>query len=124
MTPVTDQFGNTVAYLYKKMLIDPTCKKVLGLIVGNCVFGNKSEPVGKFFNNTIRDIQGRITGKLVPEDYYSAPVNESDLLSATWRLLMQIKNHVCTWIPEMTTWSDKSLSEVLAVDETPALVHA
>ncbi|MES2777851.1 MAG: hypothetical protein V4722_26965 [Bacteroidota bacterium] len=116
MTPLQDQFGNTIAYLHKKMLIDPTCKTVLGLIVGNCLFGNRAEPVGKFFNNTIRDIQGRIISKLSAE-FYSAPVNERDLMAGTWNILMQIKNHVCTWIPELTTWSDKDLTEVLAVDE-------
>lgn len=116
MTPLTDQFGNTIAYLHKKMLIDPTCKIVLGLIVGNCVFGNRAEPVGKFFNNTLRDIHGRIISKLSSE-FYTVPVNEKDLMTATWRILMQIKTHVCSWIPEMPTWSDKSLTEVLAVQE-------
>ncbi|MEO7313260.1 MAG: 4-fold beta flower protein [Chitinophagaceae bacterium] len=116
MTPLTDQFGNTIAYLHQKMLIDSTCKIVLGLIVGNCVFGNRAEPVGKFFNNIIRDTQGRIISKLGTNSF-SAPVNERDLMTGTWRILMQIKNHVCGWIPEMFTWSDKNLNEVLAIEE-------
>lgn len=117
MTPLTDQFGNTVAYLHKKMLIDSACSTVLGLIVGNCIFGNRAEPVGKFFSNTLRDIQGRIISKVSPE-FYTTPVNESELMAGTWRILMQIKNHVCTWIPEMNTWSDQTLIEVLGVQQT------
>jgi hypothetical protein len=121
MTPLTDQFGNTVAYLHKKMLIDPTCTTVLGLIVGNCVFGNRAEPVGKFFNNTLRDIQGRIISKASSE-FYTTPVNEKELMAGTWRILMQIKNHVCTWIPEMNTWSDQNLTEVLGVPQPSTMV--
>ena len=122
MTPLTDQFGITIAYLHKKMLIDPTCKIVLGLIVGNCLFGNKAEPVGKLFNNKIRDTQGRIVVKLDTETFYTAPVNETELMAGTWRILMQIKNHVCSWIPEMTTWSDKNLTEILWVKEVASIV--
>jgi len=120
MTPLTDQFGNTIAYLHKKMVIDHTCTTVLGLIVGNCLFGNRAEPVGKFFNNTIRDIQGCILSKLSTE-FYKAPVNEAELMAGTWRILMQIKNHVCTWIPEMNTWSANSLLEVLGVEHPFAI---
>ena len=122
MTPLTDQFGITIAYLHKKMLIDPTCKIVLGLIVGNCLFGNKAEPVGKLFNNKIRDTQGRIVVKLDTETFYTAPVNETELMAGTWRILMQIKNHVCSWIPEMTTWSDKNLTEILWVKEVASII--
>ncbi len=120
MAPLVDQFGFTVAYLHKNMLIDPRCTTVLGLIVGNCVFGYRVDPIGKFFNNSLRDIEGRIICKLAPE-FYTTPVNEKELMAGTWRILMQIKNHVCTWIPEMHTWSNKSLSEVLGVEQISAI---
>ena len=118
MTPLFDQFGNTIAYLHKQMLIDTSCEIVLGLIIGNCVFGNRAEPVGKFFNNTLRDTDGRITAKTEPQRFYTTKVNDSDLLKATWQILMHIKSHVLGWIPEINIWSDKSLHEVLSIEES------
>jgi len=122
MTPLFDQFGNTIAYLHKQMLIDTTCEIVLGLIIGNCVFGNKDEPVGKFFNNTIRDVNGRIAAKTEPDRFFTTKVNEPDLLKSTWRILMHIKSHVLGWIPEINIWSEKSLREVLSVQEPPLTI--
>lgn len=113
MHPLADQFGRTTAYLYKRMIVDTECKRVLGLVIGNCVFGNAAEAVGKLFNNTLRDIEGRIVARLQPEEYHPAPSNGSELIKATWDMLMHVKSHVCPWIPEAATWSHKDVFEML-----------
>jgi len=117
MTPLSNEFGITVAFLHKKMLIDLSGKYVLGLVVGNCVFGNQADPIGKIFNNILRDTNGSIVAKLEPENKTKLTVDETMLMNATWELLMKVKTHVCPWIPEMHTWSERSLTEVLMASD-------
>jgi hypothetical protein len=118
MLPVVNQFGEVTAYIYKKMLLDAKSNAFIGLIVGNCIYGNASGPIGKLFNNTIRSLDGRILGKIASETSYKLLVNDIELSNDTWRILNQVKDHVCPWIPELTTWSEKQLADVLGTNSS------
>jgi len=41
MTSIVDKTGETIAYLYQNIILDTRQEKVLGLILGNCLFGKK-----------------------------------------------------------------------------------
>ena len=117
MNPILDQKGNTVAYLYNKLLLDVKLQKVKGVVLGNCVFGHKAEPVGKFFNNTFRNLYGDIVAVSNSQYNHEPVINQLDILNGAWKILMEIKTHECTWIPENNEWSDQSFSEFLAARE-------
>jgi hypothetical protein len=64
MTPILDQHGLTVAYLHLNIILNTEQDRVLGLVLGNCVFGATDSPVGKFFKDTFRNMRGEIVAEL------------------------------------------------------------
>ena len=57
MTPILDQHGLTVAYLHLNIILNTEQDRVLGLVLGNCVYGATDSPVGKFFKDTFRNMR-------------------------------------------------------------------
>lgn len=113
MTPVTDKNGNTVAYLYNNVLVDTTMQKVMGVILGNCIFGDSPSPLGKFFNNVFRCKNGQVIAMAEKEEKPLHIDDKVNILEGAWKILKKVKDHVCGWIPELEEWSDTSLPEFL-----------
>ena len=117
MNPIIDQKGKAVAYLYNKLLLDEKQQKVIGVVLGNCVFSYKAELVGKYFNNTFRNLDGDIVALLSNEYNLEPLINQLEIINDVWKILMKIKNHVCVWIPEHSEWTKQSFSEFLSSKE-------
>lgn len=113
-TVITDKNGTPVAYLHNNILLDVKNKTVIGLILGNCVFGKLPHPVGKFFKNTFRNIKGEIVAMINPEKSVKAEVDEKEIINSAWQILMQVKEHVCNWVQESHEWSKQSLLDYLS----------
>lgn len=113
MTPVTDKQGNTVAYLYNNIVLDTTLQKVLGVILGNCIFGGKSSPLGKFFNNVFRSRNGKVVAQVQNIQRPEPAINKLKIQEGAWKIIDRVKEHVCGIIPEVEEWSDTSLPEFL-----------
>lgn len=113
MTPVTDKQGNIVAYLYNNIVLDNSMQTVMGVILGNCVFGDAPTPLGKFFNNVFRGTNGKVVAVAQNVEKPASAINKVHILDGAWKILMRIKEHVCGWIPEVEEWSPKSLPEFL-----------
>ncbi|MEI6184297.1 MAG: 4-fold beta flower protein [Bacteroidota bacterium] len=111
MNCITDSERNVVAYLHNMMIIDLQQEKVLGLVLGNCVFGLKKEPIGKLFNNVFRHLNGEIIALLDEEKLNSHPTKpiEKTFIIAAWRILNNVQNHTCIWIEENKKWNKDGL---------------
>ena len=116
MTTIVDKSGKTVAFLYQNIILDLNQEKVVGLILGNCVFGQQQAPAGKFFKDTFRKKNGKIIAKLGKDNSSQKPKNEKQLLLSAWQLLSQMKDHVCMWIDEKDTWTKEEFLEYLSVE--------
>lgn len=117
MTSIIDKNGSTVAYLLHNIIVDEKQEKVLGIILGNCVFGGDKAPIGKFFNDTFRKKNGKIIAKLGKEiSSKKNPPNAKFTLEA-WQLLTKVKDHVCMWIEEKKSWTKQSFLEYLSVEK-------
>lgn len=117
MTSIIDKNGSTIAYLLHNIIVDEKQEKVLGIILGNCVFGGDKAPIGKFFNDTFRKKNGKIIAKLGKEIASKKnPPNAKFTLEA-WQLLTKVKDHVCMWIEEKKSWTKQSFLEYLSVEK-------
>lgn len=120
MVNITDNHGNTVAFLHSNIIIDAAQENVLGLLLGSCIFGMGDAPIGKFFNDTFRLTDGRIMARTGNEIIPHKPSNEKDLFAAAWQLLTNVKDHVCMWIVEKDEWTAAPFSMHLAANHALA----
>lgn len=121
MVSIVDKSGNRIAYLYKNMILDPERKEVIGLVLGNCVFGKQTGPAGKFFNETFRKKNGKIIARLGEEVPTSVKnqLEDAQLSLQAWQILSHLDNHVCTWIEEKKSWTKQSFLEYLSTAREP-----
>lgn len=121
MTPINNQYGQPIAYLHLNIILNTAQDKVLGLILGNCVFGESDAPVGKFFKDSFRKTNGKIIAELGEETSPVRPSNEPAILKQAWENLTAVKNHLCVWVEEKSEWSEESFSSFLQVQEQRAI---
>lgn len=121
MTPILDQHGMTVAYLHLNIILNTEQDRVLGLVLGNCVFGAADSPVGKFFKDTFRNMRGEIVAELASTTSPLRPSNEPLILQQAWQKLTGVKNHLCTWIEEKKHWSGDEFASFLHYHESAAV---
>lgn len=117
MISIVDKSGNTIAFLYQNMILDTSQQKVIGLLLGNCVFGKQVSPVGKFFNDTFRKKNGKIIAKLGEEITSKKPPKDAQLSLQAWQILTKVRDHVCIWIEEKKTWTKQNFLEHLAAEK-------
>ena len=117
MTSIVDKSGQTIAYLYQNIILDINKEKVIGMILGNCVFGKQSAPVGKYFNDTFRKKNGKIIAKLGKEYSTKKMANEAALFLEAWQMLNIVKDHVCMWIDEKKAWTKQGFYEYLVAEK-------
>ncbi len=113
MTSIVDKNGNTIGYMYLTIILDVEQKQVLGLLLGNCLFGYESAPVGKFFKDTFRKGNGEILALLGKEVFPEKPADEKRILRDAWDLLSRVKDHTCMWVEEKNKWSNEDLKNYL-----------
>ena len=113
MTPIVDKNGITVAYLYNNMILDTKRESVIGVILGNCVFGDAPQPIGKYFNNIFRGVNGKMIAVTGDTEQRHTNINELKVLDEAWKILKKVKEHVCGWIQEAEEWADITFSEFL-----------
>lgn len=114
MTSIVDKNGNTIAYMYLTIILDVDQKNVLGLILGNCLFGNEKSPVGKFFKDTFRKKDGEILALLGKEVFPEKPQDEKRILRDAWVMLNHVEDHICMWVEEKDKWSNDDLFTYLS----------
>ena len=116
MTSIVDKSGETVAYMHQNIILDKNQEEVIGMVLGNCVFGKKQAPAGKFFNDTFRKKNGKIIAKLGKDASSKKPKNEAKIMTDAWQLLSSMKDHVCIWIDEKDSWTKETFLEYLLED--------
>jgi hypothetical protein len=106
MNSIVNKDGETIAYLYQNAIIDVKKEKVLGVVLGNCIFGKSKAPLGKFFNDKFRKKNGKIVaqlGKKYSRDNF--PENDHHLILEAWKSLSQISDHICLWVDDKKDWA-------------------
>jgi hypothetical protein len=106
MNSIVNKDGETIAYLYQNAIIDVKKEKLLGVVLGNCIFGKSKSPVGKFFNDKFRKKNGKIVaqlGKKYSRDNF--PENDHHLILEAWKSLSQINDHICMWVDDKKDWA-------------------
>jgi len=112
MTIIADKEKTPVAYLYNHTLVVPGSQEVLGIIIGDCVYGKDGNLKGKFINNVIYTEEGEMLGKRNGSTNDSS-IDFTAVRQKSWQILRSIFNHNSPWITPKEIWSRRSFPEVL-----------
>jgi hypothetical protein len=113
MYKIINQEKETVAYIQNMMILNKKREKVIGLLIGDCFFGNDNKVIGKIIDQTAYLLNGEIIGKIEMDKDKKDPAPKKGLMLEAWDILSNIKSHTSDWITISKKWSKKSLQEVL-----------
>lgn len=113
MYKIINQEKDTVAYIQNMMILNKKREKVIGLLIGDCFFGNDNKVIGKIIDQTAYLLNGEIIGKIEMDKDKKDPAPKKGLMLEAWDILSNIKSHTSEWITLSKKWSKKSLQDVL-----------
>lgn len=87
--------------------------QVIGILIGDCLYGKSKVMVGKIFNSTVYLINGEIIGKVEVSSQHKIKTIRKDHLTEAWSILTGVKEHTTKWIEEKKTWSKVELLKSL-----------
>lgn len=111
---IHDYKNAIVAYLNDGKIVSAGDNKLIGLIVGHCVYNATSKLVGIYFKSKIMDTKGETIAEIetVSNERDTLP-EKKDFTWEAWALLKK-KEHTCSFIQEKATWSKNNFTDVLA----------
>jgi hypothetical protein len=113
MYKVLNQDNETVAYIQNMMILNKKREKVIGLVIGDCFFGNDDKVIGKIIDHKVYLVNGDIIGTIETNKDKKEPEPKKGLILEAWEILSNIKSHTSDWITISKKWSKKSFIEVL-----------
>ena len=113
MYKILDQDKETVAYIQNMMILNKKREKVMGLIIGDCFFGQDNKVIGKIIDQKVYLLNGEIVGTVEVNKDKKEPGLKKGLMLEAWEILSNIKSHTSEWITISKKWSKKSFVEVL-----------
>jgi hypothetical protein len=113
MYKILNQEKETVAYIQNMMILNKKREKVIGLVIGDCFFGNDNKVIGKIIDQKVYLLNGEIIGTIETNKDKKESEPKKGLLLEAWDILGNIKSHTSDWITISKKWSKKSFVEVL-----------
>ena len=117
MSLIHDQKNNVVGYLFNHLIISVKDNKLIGIILGNCVYTANAKLIGTYFKEKIIDTKGETiavvktiisqTDKLLSERH--------QFIDESWEIIKKIKADVYGLVKEKSVWSKNSFIDVLSL---------
>ena len=112
MTIITGKEENQIAFVHNNTILVPESQEVLGVIIGDCVYGKKGMFKGKYINKKIYSPDGEmlatetgITGNTI--------LDLTWVRHQSWNVINSIRNHISPWVEIKNRWATYSLPEFL-----------
>jgi hypothetical protein len=105
---------DVLALVGNNIVFTPDDNRVIGILIGDCLYGKSRVMVGKIFNATVYLINGEILGRLEVNSQYKVKTISKDHLVDAWAMLAGVKEHTTKWIVEKDSWSKAGLIESLS----------
>ena len=120
---LADQREQAVAILYQNILLDIYGTRILGIMLGHCVFDESGTVRAKYFRHTLFNLDGRMLAKESGIEQH-VKVDPYAVMTSAWEVLRGVRNHQCPIIEPLNEWSAVPVSEhftarVVVADEQP-----
>ncbi len=116
MTLIHDQKNNVVGYLLDQLIISVEDNKLMGIILGHCVYNEHATLIGIHFKEKIMDTTGETIAVLKSMRSNADKLSSvrHRLMAEGWAIIEKIKEHVCSRVEEKSVWSKRNFADVLA----------
>ncbi len=107
---IRDRNNTAVAHVVNNIIFNVNHSHVLGIVIGDCFYGQRKKAVGKLFNEKAYLVSGEIVGSV---EVYSNGSKESvkkEYLVAAWKILSGIEDHTIEWIVPKKVWNNAPFS--------------
>jgi hypothetical protein len=112
MNALVDGNNKLCAYLYNNKIILPSNFEVVGVVLGDCVFGYSGDVKGKIFKGIFYAVNGQIVAR--EEQCSHMPgFDVIEVVLRGWHIVQKIKNHECSWITPSEKWVAFSIEDFL-----------
>jgi len=115
MTAIYDKKNEAVGYLRDQLIISADDNRLMGIILGHCVYGLQAKLVGTYFKEKIIDTQGETLAELktvTPPD--KLLFNKEQFIAQGWATISKIKEHFSPFVEEKLIWSKNNFIHVLS----------
>jgi hypothetical protein len=102
-----------VAVIQNNIVFTAQDHVVVGILIGDCLYGKSFKMVGKIFNSTVYLLNGSIAGTVEVNNAHKVKVIKKEHMLAAWAILSGVKEHTSQWIIEKKTWAQKGLIDCL-----------
>jgi hypothetical protein len=115
MYPIINKQQKVIAYFYHHMIIDNSLQQVIGIVLGDIVYGYHNKPVGKLLHGSFRNAEGKLLGMISEEHLHLQPTSDEmkHYIVQGWQIVMQVKDHTAIWVKEIAHWHPQTITEVL-----------
>ncbi|MFT4024295.1 MAG: hypothetical protein QM664_10985 [Flavihumibacter sp.] len=120
MTLLNGNDPSSIAFIHNNILalLDGT---VMGVLLGNCVFGKDGGVKAKFFQHTLFDLQGNTLARENPR-VKPVRVDSGGLIEQAWKMIPLIRNHNCPVIEPTGEWSATPMEDHFLAAQMAATV--
>ncbi|MFT3704569.1 MAG: hypothetical protein QM802_19540 [Agriterribacter sp.] len=122
MTTLLDRYSKPCAHIYNNKVLLASTMEVIGVTLGDCVFGVSGEVKGKIFDKTLYAASGEMIATEV-ECKTAVEFNPLDILLQGWDILEKIKDHSCPWITPKDKWLSSNIEDFLKLQGTITVIR-
>jgi hypothetical protein len=105
---------DVVAVIQNNIVFSVEQQVVVGILIGDCLYGKSFKMIGKIFNSTVYLLNGSIAGIVEVSNAHKVKVIKKEHMVDAWAILSGVKEHTSQWITEKKTWAQKELLEYLS----------
>jgi hypothetical protein len=110
---IKNKSEDVVAVIQNNIVFSIEDQAVIGILIGDCLYGKSFKMVGKIFNSTVYLLNGQMAGKVEVGQAHKIKVIRKEHMVEAWAILSGVKEHTSQWIIEKKTWAVKELFEYL-----------
>jgi hypothetical protein len=112
MTIITGKENNQIAFVHNHTILVPESQEVLGVIIGDCVYGKKGAFKGKYINKKIYSPEGEMLATEIGSTGNTV-LDFSMVMHQSWNVINSIRNHISPWVEIKNNWATYSFPEFL-----------
>jgi len=98
-----------VAVIQNNIVFSAEEHAVVGILIGDCLYGKSFKMIGKIFNSTVYLLNGNIVGTVQASTEHKVKLIKKEHMVDAWAILSGVKEHTSQWIIEKKNWAQKEL---------------
>lgn len=113
MIIVSDQNNSRIAEVEDNCIVLPGTSEVVGVVLGNHIYGSNGQLKGKIIHHTYYNLYGEIMALEKSRVGSMALANRIEIRKKAWNLVHSIKEYNSNWIEPKAVWAERTLDREL-----------